>query len=153
MPDAAIHENGPTEPRLVQAEAFEITLESLPKLGNSRCVCRGFVIQVVASPAIHLSLSRVGDLSLSESTNPSVKHVGSFNWGNLKNESFVETVFKFGPSLCKGYSPLSPYTQLQGMTASVNLATATSGLITRGLSGPRRRHSMTPHSPHKPSVS
>ena len=93
MPDAAIHENGPTEPRLVQAEAFEIRSESLPKLGDSRCVCRGIVIQVAASPPIQISLSRVGD-SLSESPGPSVKHVGSFNWGNLKNEKFVETVLK-----------------------------------------------------------
>jgi hypothetical protein len=100
------------------------------------------------------ALSRVGDPSLSESTDPSVKHVGSVQLTrfNLKNESCrsvfyhstrtigqkVETLdSEFASSLCRAMPFATNYAQLPEMAASVNPATATSGLDRhRDLSGP-----------------
>jgi hypothetical protein len=134
VPDATIHENGPNRASTCVSRDVEVWLKSLPKnRGQQVYLQRICYSSGSMSSYSGLSLSRVGDLSLSESADPSVKHVGQLEERKLLRRSSSRS--EFGPSLCKGYSLPSPtYTQLHGMTASVNPATATLGLITKEVS-------------------
>jgi hypothetical protein len=78
VPDAAIHENGPTEPRLAQAETLRWCWSVYQNSGTAGVFAEDLLFKSSKfSYSDFVPLPRVGDLSLSEPTDPSVKHVGS----------------------------------------------------------------------------